>query len=628
MSFDAYTTSGQGQNLFQQLPIQSTRDPVNGVDFNDPTGGPYQIGRRWFNKTNSNYWHYIGQGNWVLDASGTGAILGVDVPVGSSPIFADSNGLVNFTSNGGTITISGSAGGLGAQDINFDVAGGAVISKFAVDAATAPGTNPVLPTGGQITIEGGATYATGTRTNPIRTDSLAASTIDIEIQLAGNNAATASTTKFGVSQFDSNQFDVNSGFVQLKGGGINPALTKLAVQTGTTPVVPSATGQINFNGATVAAGSNPVRTDGTGANTVALEIQTSQAIASTDATKIGLSSYDSSKFTVDANGFVSLSSSALTQGVINLGMSQSGGTTFTVNSANGTALSATNPAVVYLQSLANPGNVVTYTITANQSFTQANIASNNFGLTNGLAFASDIPFYLYAVCNAAAGVNPETAIAFMVSRYPNTSVSPVAGKIAKSGSAVANSAGSFFSLSNVTVADYASSPCICVGSFRMQWLNTNNWVIQTFNAKDGIGNFQEGVQFGSVAGHFGNASGSFFKANGGTAPIYTSQAWVYYLGRDNRCSFNGVFSNNSTPGAGAVTALQGIPFQITDGGTTGPGFLNAGAAYSFILLDPVSISSQQYQFDFVNDTATGVLQNASIGTSSIAHNGSFTVLFS
>ena len=324
MSFDAYTNSGQGQNLFQQLCVQSIRDPVSGVDLNDPGGGPYQIGRRWFNKVNDNYWRYQGQGIWILDSSGTGPLLKLGVPAGISPIVPDTAGLISFTSTGGTVTISGSAGGLNAQNINFDVSGGSVVGSFPVDAATAPGTNPVVPTGNQVTIEGGATYATGTRAKPIRTNSLAASTIDLEIQLAGGNSAVSTPNNFGVSQFDSNQFSVTSGFIQLKGGGVNPALTKLAVQAGTTPVVPDATGQITFNGARVAAGTNPVRTDGTGANTVALEVQTAQAISSTDATKVGLASFSSTDFSVDANGFVTLSASGSFNNIVRQVFTSSG----------------------------------------------------------------------------------------------------------------------------------------------------------------------------------------------------------------------------------------------------------------------------------------------------------------
>jgi hypothetical protein len=78
------------------------------------------------------------------------------------------------------------------------------------------------------------------------------------------------------------------------------------MQTGTNPVVPDGSGLVVFNGAVVPAGTNPVRTDGTGANTMALEVQISQAIASTNATNIGLAAFNSGHFSVDANGFVSL----------------------------------------------------------------------------------------------------------------------------------------------------------------------------------------------------------------------------------------------------------------------------------------------------------------------------------
>jgi len=82
------------------------------------------------------------------------------------------------------------------------------------------------------------------------------------------------------------------------------ALLKVNLQSGTTPIVPTA-GAITFNGAIVAAGTNPVRTDGTGPNTMALEVQLSQAIGSTNATNVGLSAFKNTQFVVDANGFVS-----------------------------------------------------------------------------------------------------------------------------------------------------------------------------------------------------------------------------------------------------------------------------------------------------------------------------------
>lgn len=92
--------------------------------------------------------------------------------------------------------------------------------------------------------------------------------------------------------------------LDLAGG--STGIDSIGVQTGTSPVVPNASGLLTFNGAVVAAGTNPVRTDGTGGNTLALEVQISQALAAADATKIGLCNFDSASFTVTATGFVAL----------------------------------------------------------------------------------------------------------------------------------------------------------------------------------------------------------------------------------------------------------------------------------------------------------------------------------
>src|SRR6202789_1974349 len=95
------------------------------------------------------------------------------------------------------------------------------------------------------------------------------------------------------------------GSIDLKVDGGTTVVTSLVPQIGTSPVSPVG-GVINLNGAVVAAGTNPVRTDGTGTNNLAIQLQTSQAIASTNAANIGLSAFNSEAFSVDGNGFVSL----------------------------------------------------------------------------------------------------------------------------------------------------------------------------------------------------------------------------------------------------------------------------------------------------------------------------------
>jgi hypothetical protein len=243
----------------------------------------------------------VAAGTNPIRSDGTGAnTLAIEVQISQALAATDATkiGLSNFNNAQFTVDVNGFVSLVGGT--------GPAVTGLIPNTFTAPGTSPVLPLAGNITLEGGATFATGTQAFPIRTNSLAANTMDFQIQLAGSNAAVSTANNFGVSQFDSNQFTVASGFVQLKGGGTAPALTKLAMQTGTTPVVPDVTGQITLNGATVSAGTNPIRSNGTGANTAAIEIQFSQAIAATNATNVGLSAFNSAQFTVDANGFVSI----------------------------------------------------------------------------------------------------------------------------------------------------------------------------------------------------------------------------------------------------------------------------------------------------------------------------------
>lgn len=198
---------------------------------------------------------------------------------------------ITTSGSGNTVTISLTGGGAAIDEIN-------------VDAATAPGTDPVLPNAsGSISVTGAQVASSGVGANVIRTNSLAANSYTIEVQQSGS-AALANTALNGVSHFNSGQFSVANGFVSLSGQGL--AIDSVNVQAGTTTITPNPAGAITINGAVVSAGSIPVQTNGTGANTMQLEVQTSQALAAADATKIGLSNFDSTSFAVAATGFVTL----------------------------------------------------------------------------------------------------------------------------------------------------------------------------------------------------------------------------------------------------------------------------------------------------------------------------------
>lgn len=124
----------------------------------------------------------------------------------------------------------------------------------------------------------------------------------------------ATTTTVGVASFNVAEFTVNgAGSVSLIGG--SAAIDSVGVDafsgTGTNPVLPNAAGLITVTGAQVAGGTigaNVLRTDSTIANTYTIEIQRSGVDNIPNSTLNGVSHFDSSRFSVDANGFVTLNS--------------------------------------------------------------------------------------------------------------------------------------------------------------------------------------------------------------------------------------------------------------------------------------------------------------------------------
>jgi len=258
------------------------RDPRSGTDstpFTSPDIHPkenqgfYPVGSFWVNKTLNKLWSCVSFGldangktcaRWVLIAIAGISVIAVNVdaftPPGTDPVIPDALGVMTIT--GGQVA----AGTIGANVIRTDslavntftieiqrsttsaladstlkgvshfnsskftvdangfvslIGGSAAIDSIGVDAFTAPGTNPVLASGtGQITITGGQ-VATGTiGANVIRTDSLAANTLTIEIQRS-TTSALANSALNGVSHFNSAQFTVDaSGFVSAAGTGL------------------------------------------------------------------------------------------------------------------------------------------------------------------------------------------------------------------------------------------------------------------------------------------------------------------------------------------------------------------------------------------------------------------------
>ena len=172
---------------------------------------------------------------------------------------------------------------------------------------------------------------------------------------------------------------------------------------------------------------------------------------------------------------------------------------------------------------------------------------------------NDIPFYVYAVGNDAGN-----AIAFMISRNPGKTTSPALAKIGAPDDAVADSQSSFWSLENIDETLYDENTCILIGSFRMRFTQpggADDWTVQALGGQDGVGLFQEGKTFTFPTGVNGAASGTHLQANGGTAPVFTTNNYDYHIDRGGMVTHQ-VFldADGGTDGAGAVSSLLSTPF--------------------------------------------------------------------
>lgn len=304
----------------------------------------------------------------------------------------------------------------------------------------------------------------------------------------------------------------------------------------------------------------------------------------------------------------------------NFGLVQTS-TTLKLTSSTGTAFnSTTNKGFVTLPSFTTPGIYKIYTVTADITVTQANIGNNLFGLTTGISYQDwnsnpiSLPMFIYAVANyGATGPSPapETLVSFFLSRFPNTTISPVAGNIGKSGTTLCSTQGSFFAMdSSITVADYASSPCQCIGSVRMNYTGTA-WTFTALASSDGIGLFQEGVYFTCPAGQFGASSGTFFAPNGGTAPVFSPSlgGTQMNVNRNNTYQYDLALGNPTTHGAtGGDLQLAG-PY-VKGGGCQGYwfGLYQSGSTYVVGIAGGVPGGSASNLIEFFY-TTTGPLQN-------------------
>ncbi len=282
----------------------------------------------------------------------------------------------------------------------------------------------------------------------------------------------------------------------------------------------------------------------------------------------------------------------------------------TVNSADGTALSSSNPGYVSIPDKTNRGTTNSYALTAAQALTESDLTGNIFGSTAAVAWADDCPFYLYAVVNDA-----ESAVQLMISRVPHLKSAPVVGLIGAPDDAVADNEYSMFSLANIDETLFDGNPAVLLGSFRMQKDTSDDWTVQTLNENDGIGNYNEGIQFDLPQNQNGADLG-YLDNNSGTAPGFSSVAYKYTMNRHGYVDVQMKMSGDpGTDGVGVVSTLVSLPIARDTGiSTRGHTFFIQTAAigdrHCMIDFATGSATDQQFGIQYVTGGSITGLTNA------------------
>lgn len=501
----------------------------------------------------------------------------------------DTGNLDLFSGDGGIATpVSVPDGGTGVGTLED---GG-----FMLGSGTDPVTVTARPTAGQIPIgetAGDPSLAQITSGDGIDVDSVSgAITVNLITPVTVANGGTGATTLTdggfifgsGTSAVTSTAQPAN-GQIPVGRGGMDPILATISGGTGITVVNGSGTITTNLDSPVLVSNGGTggvTHTDGGFVLGSAATALTTTARPTAGQIPIGETAGDPSLSTLsfgpgidilNASGSISVNNVGPSVGISNIGFAYDSGTgIFRVTSQDSTPLSSTNKGYVTIWSRTSvdPGRLITIEITADQSFIDANGASeivgNLFGTTAGVAYNLDCPFAVLAIIN-----NAQDEIAFCLSRNLFLRVAPTTANIGAPDDPVADKQNDAFSFENRDESLLANNQSLPIGEIQMRKDSSDDWTVQGLLAgSTGINapsNWSTvgGSDFNVPVSHFGAATGTYFRSNGGTAPIFTTNTMRFHQERNTIRVWLFLTGDGGTDGAGAVPAQVTIPY--TSNGT-------------------------------------------------------------
>lgn len=239
---------------------------------------------------------------------------------------------------------------------------------------------------------------------------------------------------------------------------------------------------------------------------------------------------------------------------------------------NGATCSDSNPGFVVFSNGSSAqiavDRVVTNSCVADARSTAPDLNRQPFGTTVGAAWSQDRPFALYA-CRGSSGP------LFALSPDPTFIAVPAASRIALPGRPVMELIDSVLFFWGTAAP--SGSPCMLIGSFRMQKNALDNWTVSTLDAGDGINHYSNfgARSFTMPTGQRGAPAGQYLKYDypynpTWVLPTYRSVQYTYSIGQDGYVDGAFHFKNNvgdpgTVPGSSSSTnmvlVVPNIPAQ-------------------------------------------------------------------
>lgn len=292
---------------------------------------------------------------------------------------------------------------------------------------------------------------------------------------------------------------------------------------------------------------------------------------------------------------------------VNCGINVSG-STFTIVQSDGNALSATRPCRIGIRSN-TAGLLAEAKFTSPVSFTfgaASDTDGNLFGITDA-NWASVMPFNLSVIYD---GTTPY----FIISRVPSYVSGAAATALCQKGDTDCDAqVDSMILASGLTLANFVNLPITQVGWFQMTYATAGGAWTATTSVHTGFNYEYEKQPWTMPTGQQGASVGAYFLPNGGTAPVFNTNAYKYFVTRTGDVSVDYYFDDDGgTDGSGAVSLKMAVPYYAETAGlgsyiSTGyTEYHNTEEYLTFILL-----SNHDNSVRFNRNTVSGTsLQNA------------------